>query len=135
MASRGGLTVMNYYLPSFFPIYEPNLYIVIYSSSLSLYLSTMLVLLMLIFSLRVRAVFHKTVRVCHVYCNFKIGFTFRITVIFGTLKDGSLSINTVASNICFSYRNMFQNGVDALSKIVDAFLSKRLKFYLLRIIR
>ena len=85
--------------------------------------------------LRVRAFFHKTVRVCHVYCNFKIGFTCRISVIFGTLKDGSLLINTLASNICFSYRNMFQNGVDALSKIVDAFLSKSLKFYLVRIIR
>ena len=70
---------------------------------------------------------HKTVRVCHVYCTFKIGFTCRITVIFGTLKDGSLLINTLASNICFSYRNMFQNGVDALSKIVDAFFSKKLK--------
>ena len=81
--------------------------------------------------LRVRAVFHKTVRICHVYCNFKIGFT----VIFGTLKDGSLLINTLASNICFSYRNMFQNGVDALSKIVDAFLSKSSKFHLVRIIR
>ena len=31
--------------------------------------------------LRVRVVFHKTVRVCHVYCNFKLGFTCRITVI------------------------------------------------------
>ena len=86
-------------------------------------------------TLRVRAVFHKTFRVCHVYCNFKIGFTCRITVIFGTLKDGSLLINTLASKICFSYRNMFQNGVDALSKIVDAFLSKSSKFYLVRIIR
>ena len=85
--------------------------------------------------LRVRAFFHKTVRVCHVYCNFKIGFTCRITVIFGTLKDGSLLNNTLASNICFSHRNMFQNGVDALSKIVDAFLSKSSKFHLVRIIR
>ena len=85
--------------------------------------------------LRVRAFFHETVRVCHVYCNFKIGFTCRITVVFGTLKDGSLLINTLASNICFSYRNMFQNGVDALSKIVDAFLSKSSKFHLVRIIR
>ena len=85
--------------------------------------------------LRVRAVFHKTVRVCHVCFNFKLGFTCRITVIFRTLKDGSLLINTFASNICFSYRNMFQNGVDALSKIVDAFLSKSSKFYLVRIIQ
>ena len=85
--------------------------------------------------LRVRAFFHETVRVCHVYCNFKIGFTCRITVIFGTLNGGSLLINTLASNICFSYRNIFQNGVDALSKIVDAFLSKSSKFHLVRIIR
>ena len=34
---------------------------------------------------------------------------------------------TLASNIFFSYRNIFQNGVDALPKIVDAFLSKKLK--------
>ena len=85
--------------------------------------------------LRVRAVFHKTVRVCHVYCNFKIGFTCRITVIFGTPKDGSLLINTLATNICFSYIYMFQIGVDALSKIVDAFLSRSSKFYLVWIIR
>ena len=86
-------------------------------------------------TLRVRAIFHKTVRVCHVYCNYKFGFTCRITVIFGTLKDGSLLINTLTSNICFSCRNMFQNGVDALSKIVDAFLSKSSKFNLVRIIQ
>ena len=85
--------------------------------------------------LRVRAFFHKTVRVCHVYCNFKIGFTCRITVIFGTLKDGSLLINTLASNIFFNYRNIFQNGVDALPKIVDAFLSKSSNFHLVRTIR
>ena len=88
-----------------------------------------------VITLRVRAFFHKTVRVCHNYCNFKIGFTCRITIIFGTLKDGSLLISTLASNICFSYRNKFQNGVDALSKIVDAFLSKSSKFHLVRIIR
>ena len=86
-------------------------------------------------ALRVRAVFHKTFRVCNVYCNFKLGFTCQITRIFGTLKDGSLLINTLASNICFSYRNMIQNGVDALSKIADAFLSKSWKFYLVWIIQ
>ena len=84
---------------------------------------------------RVRAFFHKTVRVCHVYCNFKIGFTCWITIIFGILKDGSLLNNTLASNIWFSYRNIFQNGVDALPKIVDAFLSKSTNFHLVRIIR
>ena len=92
-------------------------------------------LLFVVNLLRVRAFFHKTVRVCHIYCNFKIGFTCRITVIFGTLKDWSLLINTLASLIYLSYRNMFQNGVDALSKIVDAFLSKSSKFHLVRIIR
>ena len=86
-------------------------------------------------SLRVRAFFHKTFRVWHVYYNFKIGFTCRITVIFGTLKDESLLINILASNICFSYKNMFQNSVDALSKIVDAILSKSSNFHLVRIIR
>ena len=91
--------------------------------------------LLLLIPLRVRAFFHKTVRVCHVYCNFKIGFTCRITVIFGTLKDGSLLNNTLASNICFSYRNTFKNGVDALPKIVDAFLSKSSNFHLVQIIR
>ena len=40
--------------------------------------------------LRVRAFFYQTVRFCHVYCNFKIAFRW-ITVIFGTLKDGSLA--------------------------------------------
>ena len=59
------------------------------------------VMMMILVILRVRAVFHKTVRVCHVYCNFNIGFTCQITIIFGTLKDGSLLINTLASNICF----------------------------------
>ena len=78
--------------------------------------------------LRVRAVFHKTVRVCHVYCNFKTGFTCRITVIFGTLKDGSLLTDALSSNICFRYRNMFQNGVDALSKKLTPFCQKAQNF-------
>ena len=41
-----------------------------------------------------------------------------ITVIFGTLKDGSLEINSLALNHCFSYRNVWQNGVKAFSKMV-----------------
>ena len=106
-----------------------------FSKSIVLYIS-------IIFSLSVdhmfkgtSGFFHKKFRICNVYCNFKLGFTCQITIIFGTLKDGSLLINTLASNICFSYRSMFQNGVDALSKIADAFLSKSSKFYLVRIIR
>ena len=39
-----------------------------------------------------------------------------ITVNFETLKNGSLLINICASNNCFSDRNIFQNGVAALSK-------------------
>ena len=51
----------------------------------------------------------------------------RITVIFGTLnmlKDGSLLINIYVSNNWFSNGNIFQNGVDGLSRIDDAFLTK-----------
>ena len=39
---------------------------------------------------------------CHVNCNFKVGDTCRITVIFGTWKDGSALINNLASDNCFS---------------------------------
>ena len=49
---------------------------------------------------------------------FKSGYTCRTTVIFGTLKDGCLEINSLALNNCFSYRNVFQNGVNALSEMV-----------------
>ena len=102
-----------------------------------------------LFDLRVRAVFHKTVEVCHIVTLNLIGYMCGITVIFGALKDGSLLINILASNNCFSYRNIFRNGVDALSKIGDAFFVEQLKilsssdypiyimfkFYLVRIIR
>ena len=44
--------------------------------------------------------------------------TCRTTVIFGTLKDGSLYVDIVASNYCFSHRKVFQNGVNTLSKMV-----------------
>ena len=59
-----------------------------------------------------------TYQVCHVWCNFYPGYACRTTVIFGTLKD-SLEINSLALNNCFNYyRNVFQNGVNALSKMV-----------------
>ena len=48
----------------------------------------------------------------------------RTTVIFVTQKDGSLQINSLASNNCFSYRNVFQKGVNALVTIANHFLSK-----------
>ena len=37
---------------------------------------------------------------------------------FWKLKDGSLEINSLALNNCFSYRNVFQNGINALTKMV-----------------
>ena len=48
------------------------------------------------------------------------GATFNLgtTIIFGTLEDGSLEINSLALNNCFSCRNVSQNGVNALSKMV-----------------
>ena len=48
----------------------------------------------------------------------------RLLSFFGTLKYENLLINMVSPNNCFSYRNIFQNGIEAKSKIVDAFLSK-----------
>ena len=48
---------------------------------------------------------------------------------FGTLKDGSLEITSLALNNSFSYRNVFQNGVNSLSKMVveNAFFINNLK--------
>ena len=40
----------------------------------------------------------------------------RTTVIFGTLEDGSMEVNRLAFNNCFNYRNVFQNGINALQK-------------------
>ena len=47
-----------------------------------------------------------------------------------TLKDGSLLTNIHVSNNYFSNRNIFQNGIDALSKLDDAFLQKAYFFFL-----
>ena len=48
------------------------------------------------------------------------GATFNLvtTVIFETLNDGGLEINSLALNNCFSHRKVFQNGVNDLSKLV-----------------
>ena len=59
------------------------------------------------------------------------------TVIFGTLKDDSLEINSLASNNCFSHRhdrNVFQTGVNTLSTMVNHFLSKNSKFCIVQIL-
>ena len=88
-------------------------------------------------SLRVRTFFHQTFQVDHVYCNFILGYIYRITVNFWTLKDGSLLlslllllINILASNNCFSNRNIFQNGVGAMSKFMTPFRPKTENFIL-----
>ena len=60
-----------------------------------------------------------------------------LTVIFGVLKDGSL-INILASNNCFIYRNVFQNGANALSTMVfknTVFCQKNSKFCVVWTIR
>ena len=57
----------------------------------------------------------------HVYCNLILGCMYQI---FGALKDRSLLINMFALNNCFSYRDIFENGVNTLSKLDDAFLTK-----------
>ena len=53
------------------------------------------------------------------------------SVILRTLKNDSVKINNSALNNCFSYGNIFQNGIKALSKMVEkknVFLSKSSKF-------
>ena len=51
----------------------------------------------------------------------------RSAVIFGTLKDDSLRINISALNNCFSHRNVFQNGINTLSKNYSPFFVKKHK--------
>ena len=48
---------------------------------------------------------------------------------FGTLKDDSLLIDSLALENNFSWRNVFQNGVNSLSKMVmnTPFFVKKLK--------
>ena len=63
---------------------------------------------------------------------FVIYYRSRTIVIFGILEDDSLEINISALNNCFSHRNIFQNGVNTLSKMVNHFLSKSSKFFVVR---
>ena len=46
------------------------------------------------------------------------GATFNLVKSFGTLKDGSLETYSLALNNCFSFRNVFQNDINALSEMV-----------------
>ena len=60
---------------------------------------------------------------------FVIYYTCRTIVIFGTLEIDSLEINILALNNCFSHRNIFQNGVNTLSKMVNHFCQKAQIFF------
>ena len=42
----------------------------------------------------------------------------RLMYFFETLTDGSFGNNSLALNNCFSYRNVYQNGANVLSKMV-----------------
>ena len=57
-----------------------------------------------------------TYEIFHVYCIFYSGFICQTTVIFGTTKDGSLVLNTLASWNCFTRWNRFQNGANDMSE-------------------
>ena len=82
----------------------------------------------------VRTFLHQTFHVYHVCFNLILEYVCRIAGNFDTLKDESLLIHMFASNYCFSGRNIFQNGVvDALSKIDDAYFTKRWRFHIVRI--
>ena len=54
-----------------------------------------------------------------------VSYTCRSAVIFGTLKDDDRWNSILASNKCFSHRNVFQNGVNTMSKIVNHFFVKK----------
>ena len=60
---------------------------------------------------------------------FNLVNTCRTAVIFGTLTDGGLQINSLEINNCFSCRNVSQNGVNALSFgfLKTCFFVKKLK--------
>ena len=59
--------------------------------------------------------FH-TGRICPVWCNFSPSYPCRTSIIFGTVKNGSLKIDSLPLNNCFCYRNVLQYGVNSSSK-------------------
>ena len=69
--------------------------------------------------LRVESLFTWTDQDCHVWCKF---------VNFGTLKDERLLIIILISRNCLCHRNLFQNGVNTFSKMVNNLLPKSSKF-------
>ena len=45
----------------------------------------------------------------------------QVTRVVGKLKDDSLEIDSLSPNNCLCHRNVFQNGVNTLSKMVNHF--------------
>ena len=54
---------------------------------------------------------------------------------FGTMKDDSLLNNILAWNNCLCHRNIFQNGINIISKMVTTFCQKSSKFCIFCTIR
>ena len=85
-------------------------------------------------ALRVRTVSKRHVRSSMFTATFKLVSR----VIFGTMKDGSLVINTLASFKCLTWRSLFWNGANDMSEMVNminGFLSKSSKLCVVRIMR
>ena len=79
----------------------------------------------------------KTWEIAHVYFYFKLSFKWQTTVDFGIMKDGSLMRNTRKYHCLFQMQNLFQNGANDISEMVNmacrVFL-KRPKFCVVRIV-
>ena len=77
--------------------------------------------------LRLRSLFVKTDWVCHVWCNFLPVYTCQTTVIFGTLKDDSLKINSLASNIFFQSQKRVPKWRQHFVKMINHFFVEKLQ--------
>ena len=96
-----------------------------------LYIIIIIIIIIIIPAMKVMGTssmfFIRTDLVCHVWWNILPSYTCRTAIIFGTKKDFSLSINTLASNNCLYHRNLFQNGVNTFSNTVNHYLPKKVK--------
>ena len=84
--------------------------------------------------LRVQTFLRKTFQVYHVYWKFTLGYICRITVKFGTLKDGSLLNDIFHQTIVLATETLLK-WCRWFVKIHDAFLTKSWTFHLVQIIQ
>ena len=49
---------------------------------------------------------------------------------FWNTENDSLEISSLALNSCFSYKNVFQNGVNSLSKMVNHFFCHKAQYFI-----